>query len=384
MRNLIYLSIFWCCFEAQAGFAPSHSTRPTQSDSQPSKRPIAEPVAGREEELKKAQAQLTQFLKSQLADIDETLRDQIRSLMRNLDDPEKLLEALNSLFFDNQLSVSAEGIEEEVFGQKLAEFSNLKDRHVLVKAYTEGQKEYRDQLLTKISEALGEMNDLQAIKLSKALIKAKEKHLEAYDRVIKNIPETDGKDSWCFTCNPTGEIGEGTGYTYEKAMNEAISQVMKDVSFNEAPQPQQPKPQAPVKPQQLQKIPSQKPPTRPQSPPSSQSRPQARPQQFLPDHSRLQVPGLSSQGSQVPSELRGPIANLLRGKQVLLLGNPTGCPPCQRAAAFLRQRGVPFEEAPVRSNAEAGQLFRSLRGQKFPLMIHSDGKGGFKVRQPNW
>jgi len=72
------------------------------------------------------------------------------------------------------------------------------------------------------------------------------------------------------------------------------------------------------------------------------------------------------------------------GGQVLLLGNPTGCPPCQRAAEFLRRNKIPFNEAPVRSNPDAGQLFRNLGGQKFPLMIHSDGKGGFIYRQPNW
>lgn len=378
MRLYLLLLIGLLALPLKAGFAPSKDLHyPSERSPSNKNRNIPSkkrPVADSENDLGKNQAQqlLSQYLQAQKETLEKTAHDHVKDLMKNLDDPKKLLEALNALFFENQLSVSAEGIEQEVFGKQLAEFP-MEVRHFLVKAYTEGQKEYRDQLISKISESLSEMNDLKAIQLSRALLKAKEKHLEAYDRVIKNIPETDGKDSWCFTCNPTGEIAKGSGYTFEKAMDEAISEVMKSLPIEQSNPKEKAKPQPKLKPPEKKQ--------QPIAPPKPPSEPA---QTFLPDHSRLQVPGLSSRGTAVPRELQGSVSDLLRGKQVLLLGNPTGCPPCQKAAAFLRQRGIPFEEAPVRSNPQAGQVFRNLRGQKFPLMIHSDGNGGFIYRYPNW
>jgi len=345
------------------------ATSKEQSDDNPPAPDLENESESADADFKKAQKLLASFLARQKEGIQGQIQDHIRTLLNQMDRPEKLLEALNALFFDDQLSVTAAGIEKELFGKKLSEFSEIKDRHLLAKAYTEGQKEYRDLLITGIAKGLSNSSNPAALQLGKALLEAKPKHLEAYDKAIKDIPNTDGKDTWCFTCNPTGEIGEGSGYTFEEAMNGAIAGIMTAMKTSRKPQAQLPTPLNSPSPKKE----TPKPPTQKDTP-----------KRFLPDHSGLSVPGLSGQGSSVPGPLRQTVENLLQGKQVLLLGNPTGCPPCQRAAAFLRQKGIPFEEAPVRSNAQAGQLFRELRGQKFPLMIHSDGKGGFIYRYPNW
>ena len=139
-------------------------------------------------------------------------------------DPEKVKIAIEELLIEDQMFLSEEQ-ERQAFGKPLKEFSTA-ERKALVLKYTKGQKEVREKLLTEVAQSVRGSDKAGAKAVGETLLDIRKDHLEAYDRVMKEI--SDGKidtdTTHCFTCGEGDEIGK-EGYTFGGAMREAANRV---------------------------------------------------------------------------------------------------------------------------------------------------------------
>jgi len=139
-------------------------------------------------------------------------------------DPERVKIAIEELLIEDQMFLK-EKQEREAFGKPLKEFSPA-ERKELVLKYTKGQKDIREKLLTEVAQAIQKSGKPGASAVGQTLLDVRKDHLEAYDRVIKEI--SDGKldtaITHCFTCGEGDEIGKD-GYTFGGAMREAANRV---------------------------------------------------------------------------------------------------------------------------------------------------------------
>ncbi|NBX77700.1 MAG: hypothetical protein EBQ92_14215 [Proteobacteria bacterium] len=139
-------------------------------------------------------------------------------------DPEKVKIAIEELLIEDQMFLSEEQ-ERQAFGKPLKEFSAA-ERKELVLKYTKGQKEVREKLLDEVAKSIQGSGKPGARAVGETLVDIKKDHLEAYDRVLKEIGDgkIDTATTHCFTCGEGEEIGK-TGYTFGGAMREAANRV---------------------------------------------------------------------------------------------------------------------------------------------------------------
>ena len=139
-------------------------------------------------------------------------------------DPETVKIAIEELLIEDQMFLSEEQ-ERQAFGKPLKEFSAA-ERKELVLKYTKGQKEVREKLLTEVAQSVRGSDKAGAKAVGETLLDIRKDHLEAYDRVMKEISDgkTDTLTTHCFTCGEGDEIGK-EGYTFGGAMREAANRV---------------------------------------------------------------------------------------------------------------------------------------------------------------
>ncbi|NBT58694.1 hypothetical protein EBT16_07925, partial [bacterium] len=183
---------------------------------------------------------LRAWLENQKQKMTEKAAEWTRKILKAIEanDLETVKTTIEELLIEDQMFLKVEQ-EREAFGKPLKEFS-ASERKELVMKFTLGQKEVREKLLTEVARLVQANPKAGAESVGRALQDIKKDHLEAYDRVIKEIKAgtVDTETTFCFTCGEGDTIGQD-GYTFGGAMREAANRVM--AAFAEKRSPAQTK-----------------------------------------------------------------------------------------------------------------------------------------------
>ncbi|MFM8268565.1 MAG: hypothetical protein ACKN9V_00100 [Pseudomonadota bacterium] len=272
MRFLFFLSTLICLLSHQPLFA-----RPQQSplDFTPSDHGrVPGTEKSRPEEAPQFSA-LRDYLNQEVEKVPARAEKWAKQVLKAIEtnDPEKVKSAIEDLLIEDQMFLDADD-ERQAFGKPLKEFSAA-ERKELVLKFTQAQKEIREKLLEEVANQV--QKNPAAKEVGAALKDIKKDHLEAYDRVIKEIKSgtIETATTHCFTCGQDEPIGS-EGYTFGGAMREAANRVSARF-FEKSPQTpkpqlQQSQPQQPLE-QFSHPQPQQRP--QPQSRPAPQNPPSA-------------------------------------------------------------------------------------------------------------
>lgn len=186
---------------------------------------------------------LRQYLEKQRESTEETSKKWVEAILKAVgaQDPEKVRKAIEEFLIDDQMFLNPDQ-EREAFGKLLKEFSES-DRNELVIRLTKGQKEVREKLLMEVAKKLQDSPNAGVKAVGAALQDIKKDHLEAYDRVVKELKAgtIDTTTTHCFSCGEGDPIGQD-GYTFGGAMREAASRVVAAFAEHKAPVAEQTKP----------------------------------------------------------------------------------------------------------------------------------------------